>query len=332
MSKHARLLFFAAGAAVFAFLIYQVGPGVLLENLQRTGWTLVPVILSWIPVFLCWAAAWRLTMHGAPDLPPYWRLVSLSMSGLAVNLVTPLAQVGGEAFKIGAVSPWLGPQRATSSIVTFYMLHAMTNMLVWLLGIALVFTAFHPPGALGLPLAAIGVVIGCLMVFVFARIRQGIIRPLVNLVRALPLVGKRLQQRFDAQQARIDELDVLITGFYRASPPRFWLAFALDFTGRTLAFAEYWLIARGIGLEMSVVQTFVIGSLAALVINVIFFMPMEAGTKEGGLYYAFRTVGLDPGLGVFAAIVQRLRELTWIAIGLILIWAAGDRQLTGVKK
>jgi len=41
--------------------------------------------------------------------------------------------------------------------------------------------------------------------------------------------------------------------------------------------------------------------------NVIFVVPFEVGTKEGSLYLVFQLLGLDPALGVYTAIVSRLR-------------------------
>jgi hypothetical protein len=53
-------------------------------------------------------------------------------------------------------------------------------------------------------------------------------------------------------------------------------------------------------------------------------MPLQAGSKEGGLYFAFKLAGLDARLGIFAALVQRVREWTWIGVGLLLVWLADD--------
>jgi hypothetical protein len=48
-------------------------------------------------------------------------------------------------------------------------------------------------------------------------------------------------------------------------------------------------------------------------------MPFNVGSKEGGLYVIFAALGLPSRLGVAAAVVSRLREITWIAIGLLLV-------------
>src|SRR5439155_833297 len=64
-------------------------------------------------------------------------------------------------------------------------------------------------------------------------------------------------------------------------------------------------------------------ALTSLVQNVIFIVPFEVGTKEGSLYIVFQLLGLDPALGVYTAIVSRLRDLVWIGGGLGLVWLSG---------
>jgi hypothetical protein len=85
-------------------------------------------------------------------------------------------------------------------------------------------------------------------------------------------------------------------------------------------------MAKGIGLELSPLQAFVMGSFGTLIVNIIFFVPLEAGVKEGSFYFIFQMLGLDPKLGVFAAIVQRLREFAWIFLGLLLTLGERGRK------
>src|SRR5947199_10260220 len=82
-------------------------------------------------------------------------------------------------------------------------------------------------------------------------------------------------------------------------------------------------IALGVALLMRFGGAFVIGGLTSLVQNVIFVVPFEVGTKEGSLYLVFQLLGLDPALGVYTAIVSRLRDLVWIGGGLGLVWLSG---------
>jgi len=303
---------------VFAFLLSRVGLGTLAENLKTAGWTIVPIILLWIPVHICYAAAWYATMADGAERPPFWRTCLISVSSFAVNLVTPFVQAGGEVYRASSVTPWVGTQRATSSTVTYYMLHALSNMITWLLGIAVVVIFYPVPATLTIPLVIAAAIIIALVIFVFARHQSGVVAPLIRLLSRIPLL-RRLVVKLEAKKDKIEDLDRLITDFYQRAPGRFFTCVGIDTVGRILSCGEFWLMARGIGLDVSPLQAFVMGSFGTLIVNIIIFQMLN----------------LDPRLGVFVAIVQRLREFAWIGLGLLLTLliptgrsAFGDRRET----
>ena len=53
--------------------------------------------------------------------------------------------------------------------------------------------------------------------------------------------------------------------------------------------------------------------------NVLFFVPFELGAREGSLYLIMESLHVMPGVGVYIALVNRIRELFWILIGLGLV-------------
>ena len=54
-----------------------------------------------------------------------------------------------------------------------------------------------------------------------------------------------------------------------------------------------------------------------------FFVPAGVGTTEGGLVLVFVAFGLGAPLGLAFALVRRLRELCWTAVGLIVLMTMG---------
>ena len=82
---------------------------------------------------------------------------------------------------------------------------------------------------------------------------------------------------------------------------------------------EWDVIARAIGHPVSFGTAFLIGGFSSLIVNLFFFMPFNVGSKEGGLYVIFAALGLPSRLGVAAAVISRIREIVWIAIGLLLV-------------
>jgi hypothetical protein len=83
---------------------------------------------------------------------------------------------------------------------------------------------------------------------------------------------------------------------------------------------EIVLIVASLGYRISYPLAFAIGGLEAVANNVLFLVPFELGAREGAYFLLFKLFGLDPQLGMYTSIVGRVRDLAWIAGGLVLIW------------
>jgi uncharacterized protein (TIRG00374 family) len=324
VSRRLQLLLFVAGAAVFAYLVARIGVDKLLADALRTGWLFVPIFLLYGVVYLCNAWAWWLTMADEPSHPPFWRSYAIIVAGFSLNYMTPMVNVGGEPFKIAAVAPWLGLQRAAGSVVIYQMLHTLGMLLSFLTAVALGFALLPRNPAIVASLALGFVVLAALVLLLLTGHRHGGLERLLDLMHRIPLLN-RVARRLEPRRATLAQMDEQITDFYRRRPRRFFQALALEYLSRSIFMIEYVLIAMGAGLNMTFAQAYVIGGLTSLVQNVIFVVPFEVGTKEGSLYLVFQLLGLDPALGVYTAIVSRLRDLAWIGGGLALVWFSGRR-------
>ncbi len=321
MNRKVQAFFFVVGAALFALLVHHVGVHRLIGDAARVGWMIVPVVGVYAVVYLTNARAWHVIMGGEPRRPPFWRTYAFTISGFSINSVTPMANAGGEPFKVAAVSSWLGTRRATGSVVLYVMVHALSHLLMWLSALLLALVVVHTvvPAWVLLSVAAL---CGVLTLFLLSRHREGFLEALLDILHRVPLV-RRLTGRLEAHRETLRRLDGQITAFYHESPRRFYEALALEYLGRCVSVLEFWLIAIGVGLHITYLQAFVIGAFTSMITNVLFLVPMELGAKEGGTYAVFAALALNPAIGLFVALVSRVRELAWIAIGLVLIWLSG---------
>ncbi len=293
------------------------------RRLRLVGWMFVPILLLYGVVYACNAAAWRLIMADEPRRPPFWRTLAITVSGFSLNFVTPMINVGGEPFKVAAVSPWLGVRRAAGSVVIYQMLHTFGILLS--LSTAVVLAAFFlpPHPAIVAALAVALAVLVTLTLLLFTGHRRGVLEQALDLLHRVPLLG-RLTRRLEPLREALTQMDAQITQFYHRDSGRFFRALALEYVSRGVLMTEYLLIALSVGLDIGYLRAYVIGGLTQLIQNTLFFVPFEIGAKEGSLYFLFQLLGLDPALGVYAAIVSRLRDLAWIGAGLGLVWVLGD--------
>ncbi len=324
MSRRLQLLLFVAGSAVFAYLVARIGVGRLLADATRTGWMFVPILLLYGVVYVCNAAAWWLIMADEPSRPPFWRAYAITVASFSLNFMTPMVNVGGEPFKVAAVAPWLGLRRAAGSVVLYQMLHALGMLLSFLTAVALGALLLPRSPAILLALAVAFVVLLGLALLLLTGHRRGVLEQALNLLHRLPVLD-RIARRLEPKRATLALMDEQITQFYHRDPRRFVQALALEYLSRCIFMGEYLLIALSLGLPIGYFKAYVIGGLTQLVQNVIFVVPFEVGTKEGTLYLLFQLLGLDPALGVYTAIVSRLRDFVWIGAGVALVWFAGRR-------
>ena len=324
MSRRLQLLLFVCGCAVFAYLVTRIGVGQLLADTVRTGWLFVPIVLLYGVVCACNAGAWWLSMADEPSHPPFWRTYAITVAGFSLNFMTPMVNVGGEPFKIAAVAPWLGLRRGAGSVVIYQMLHTLGMLVSFITAVVLGALLLPPHPAILASLALAFVVLTTLVWLLLTGHRHGGLERLLDLLHRVPLLD-RLAVRLEPRRASLAQMDEQITEFYHRRPQRFVQALALEYLSRSIFMIEYMLIAWGVGVKMGYAQAYVIGGLTSLIQNVIFVVPFEVGTKEGSLYLVFQLLGLEPALGVYTALVSRLRDLAWIGGGLALVWFSGRR-------
>ena len=324
MTRNLHLLLFVCGSAVFAYLVTRIGVAQLLADAVRTGWLFVPIVLLYGVVCACNAGAWWLSMADERSHPPFWRTYAITVAGFSLNFMTPMVNVGGEPFKIAAVAPWLGLRRAAGSVVIYQMVHTLGMLLSFITAVVLGALLLPPYPAILASLALAFVVLAALVWLLLTGHRHGGLERLLDWLHRVPLLD-RAARRLEPKRASLAQMDEQITEFYHRRPQRFVQALALEYLSRSIFMIEYVLIAWGVGLNLGYAQAYVIGGLTSLIQNVIFVVPFEVGTKEGSLYVVFQLLGLDPALGVYTAIVSRLRDLVWIGGGLALVWFSGRR-------
>ena len=96
--------------------------------------------------------------------------------------------------------------------------------------------------------------------------------------------------------------------------------------------AELWLTCYFLGLHPSLGVVFAGEALAALFDVVFFLVPMKIGVAEGGRVFVFALLGFSPAQGLTLGLVRRVRELTWITIGLAIYPWVGMRAAPSERR
>ncbi|MEO6284590.1 MAG: lysylphosphatidylglycerol synthase transmembrane domain-containing protein [Dyadobacter sp.] len=321
-TKAYKALFMVIGIISLGYMIYSTGLTVIWENVQKTGIWFVPVMGSWLLIYILNAFAFRAIIR-EPELPEsnlsFWAVLRLTISGYAINYITPFVALGGEPYRILELKPALGIQKATSSVLLYSLMHMFSHVLFWLASILLI-VAVVPLSNVMLAGCGVLLVTGLVLGYWFINVyKKGFTVSTFRLLEKVPFIKTRAREFALKNAENLYEVDEQIRVLYAERRNVFYASLFYEFLARTIGCLEIFFTAHAIGLEMSLSQSLIVSSGSSLFANLIFFFPMQLGTREGGLALALRSVGLPAAQGIFIGIVLRIREIVWIIIGLALI-------------
>ena len=96
--RSVKTVLLVVGVVVLAALVYRIGAGPILETLRRlTWWQFVLICVPYALIMAVDTLGWRYAF--ARDRTPFARLYGARVVGEALNIVTAVGQVGGEAAK-----------------------------------------------------------------------------------------------------------------------------------------------------------------------------------------------------------------------------------------
>jgi uncharacterized membrane protein YbhN (UPF0104 family) len=304
-----HLLKAALFACCFLLLIYMVwkaGPLQLWSTLCSMPGTIAVCILVWAVGYLLNAAAFRQVLIGTGARLGYLETLGVTISGYALNYITPLGLLGGEPYRVWVLKRTMGTERATQGVVLYSMMHIASHFLFWILAafVALATaTLTRRQDRIGWDetLWVSGLMLVCLfLLFVFWRLyRRGI---------AL---------KFMRRWVNWSLLDPSLL-----PPGRFIRALLLELTSRLVNVIEYWLVMQALGYpEFGYLEALLVVAFSSLLANVLFFSPMQVGTREGGILLALQYLlsGHLLPVALTLSFATRIREFFWIAVGLAIM-------------
>jgi uncharacterized protein (TIRG00374 family) len=330
MNSKVKAVFFIVGLTLFIYLVTQLGIDEIVSGVKRTGWWMIPIVGVWLIVYLLNTWAWQWIMKAEGNKLPFRDLLSLSVSGFAMNYVTPFINLGGEPYKIMVLKDKIGVTKSVSSVVLYSMLHFLSSFVFWLVAILLVLFSLKLSSQLqwiliiGFAASALGIW------FFYSRHKKGFVGTFFRLAVKLPIT-ERWVNKIKLKEGVILEIDENIVSLYKDNRFSFYAALSLEFLARIVTSVEYLFILYSIGIEISFREAIYINAFSSFMINIFFFIPLTLGVREGSLFFIMGILKLTPATGIYIGIITRLRELFWIAIGLILIQIRKYRKIPNVS-
>ena len=129
-----RNVFLAIGVVAIIIMLCtsDLSYSELWDNVRRAGYWFPAVILLWVFLYLANAWSWSVIIHdGAAPKVPFLKIYKYTISGYALNYVTPVGLLGGEPYRIMELTPYVGAAKATSSVILYAMMHIFSHFCFW---------------------------------------------------------------------------------------------------------------------------------------------------------------------------------------------------------
>jgi hypothetical protein len=311
------------GVALLAWLLSRAGLEGVWAQLKDVGWRsllLIPLSLIWM-VPNTWG--WQLAFYPGTGTVPFLHLSAARLTGEAVNTAMPGGYLGGEPVKAALTSVWVGSGPALSSLVVSKLTQSLSLLAYILTGLGMAILRAPLPGSL----QPVAVAVPLLLAIGVLILGVGSSTGLVGRAAEWGLKRWPSGWRF-IFLSKVVEIDAVLRAFYRGHKARLALSTGAYFLGWIVGAAEIWVLADWMGASIDPVDAVVVASMSMLVRAGTFFIPAGIGAYEAGTYAAASMVGLPPEVAVTMALLRRLREIFWVAVGLVLlsVYRPGQRE------
>ncbi len=294
----------------------------VLYHVRRAGVWLPAVILLWVPIYAMNACAWRVIINdGENRKMGFWRVLKYTISGYALNYVTPVGLLGGEPYRIMELTAYVGKAKAASSVILYAMMHIFSHFCFWLFSLGVFFIRYWGELSWSMTPVLCLFMLFCALGFYFflKGYHDGLALHVLHFFSHMPWLGVRLRHLEEKYAEGIRKVDSQIAALHAQRRVTFYWSLLLEFLARMVGCFEIQFILFIFTSDVNFWDCVLIQAFVSLFSNLFFFIPMQMGAREGGLALVADVMRMSGAYGVLTGLITRLREFFWIAVGLFLI-------------
>lgn len=315
-------LLFGVGAIIVMLCTFDLDFEQITDHLWSAGLYLPAVIGVWVFVYAFNAWAFQIIVNSGTHSKhlPYKQAYKLTVSGFAFSYTTPFG-FGGGPYRVMELSSYIGVPRAMSSVVLYSMMHILSHICLWSSAavlFAVVYTDKMTPLLWTLFMLFAVVLVAVLFVFRLCY-RKGVIVKLFQPLLHVPYLKRWACSFYEKHEADMVNIDENIA-YLHSQPVAFYKSLVFEYVARVINALEYYFILLSFGTQLTFWDAILVLAFSSFIGNVMFFLPMQLGAREGGLSLIVKILGLSAaGIGVLTSLYTRIRELVWIFIGVSLV-------------
>ncbi len=304
--RHQRLIAVVAallGAALFVYAVRRAGVSEIIDAVRRVGWGLVLIFALAGLRFLVRAECWRwcLPPHTAF---PLRRAFAAFLAGDSVGNITPLGLLASEPTKVLLTRHHLATREAVASLAVENLVYAASV----------------------LAMVAVGLIVVAANVAMPAVWRSGLFAALGALILGAGVALRAMRGTWDPSRGarprwreRLASMRDEAARFSGGHPERLWRVFALDLVFHALAVLEVYITLEWLLVDRSptIVEAVAFEALNRVITAAFKFVPFRVGIDEATAGALAPILSVNPAAGVALAVVRKVRNLFWAALGLV---------------
>lgn len=294
----------SVGIGLFVLLMGRHDVTQVLDLLEKMGWGLAAIIAVRAAILVLCGQGWAELLRSFQP-PPQRIFIGLRFLREAINVLLPVAQVGGDLIGGRLLTFWRVPGGlAGASILVDVLLQASTQLLFVMLGMAALLGMSRnaaPTAWAELALPAMGLGLGG---FYLVQ-RSGLFRLVERLFKRAGFGGDL-------------HLDKGLQAIYRHRAA-VWRSLCWHLAAWLLGMAEIWIGLACLGHPVGLVEVLILESLGQAVRSAAFPVPGALGLQEGGFVMIGGLLGLDPTTALALSLMKRVPDLVLGLPGLM-VW------------
>jgi phosphatidylglycerophosphate synthase len=308
-----RILLTLLSSALFAYLIWQAGPGKLWENVVKLGWGFVWVLALTGVSHIARALAWRLTLDDHKHKTSFPRLLGLRLGAEAAGQLGFIGQTFGDSIRVAQLSPQTPIANGLASVTLDRGLYIATGMIVLVAGLVGALPLLSHSHALRfyVTLFLLALLSFLFVTLLAVRKRWPVISRSARLFARVPFLRRWMESRYTL----IEAVENALLNFHHNSPRAFWGSFLLILASHCMAVIEVCLILWLMGVKFGILSALVVEAMTKLVNAVGSINPGNVGIYEGGTMLIVKMFGLTGAIGLTLGVARRLRAFFWASVG-----------------
>ena len=320
---HIGIIFAILGLLLFAYTVREAGVDKIIDGIQRLGAGFLLILAISSIRHIVRSLAWVRCFEPPYNLRFRDAFTARLMGEALGNIIPFLSFAVSEPSKAAFVRRRVPLMAGLSALAIENIFYSLSVVLIIFSGMTTLLITFPLPKPLRY--AAIGSLI---VILIIVPLGYLIIRKQLRFLSgAFTWLGNRVKGKawIESASARTKTLEERVYGFYDRNRERFLLILALEICFHLAGIAEVYVTLSFISttLAPTLLTAFILESVNRVITVAFKFVPLRTGVDEYGSRALAKVLGFAPESGVTLAIVRKVRDIFWTAIGVALIVRRG---------